>query len=102
MEGTVPREWRRARIVPIPKTGKDKQRVASYRPIALTSHLSKLVERLILARLTHITERARMVPAEQVGFRAGRSVEDNIGRLVQQVQDGWNRPKSRSRVTADG
>ena len=37
-----------------------------------------------------------MIPAEQVRFRAKRSVEDNIGRLVQQVQDGWNRPKART------
>ena len=47
-------------------------------------------------------ERNRLVPAEQVGFRQGRSVEDNIGRLVQQVQDGWNLPKSRGRHTPDG
>ena len=102
MEGVVPREWRQARIIPIPKAGKDKQRVASYRPIALTSHLSKLVERMVLARLTHLMERRRMVPAEQVGFRAGRSVEDNIGRLIQQVQDGWNIPKSRRKQAPDG
>ena len=101
-DGAVPQEWRRATIIPIPKTGKDKERVASYRPIALTSHLSKLVERLILARLTHVAEQHHMIPAEQVGFRAGRSVEDNIGRLVQQVQDGWNRPKSRKRSAPDG
>ena len=102
MEGAVPREWRRARIVPIPKAGKDRRDVGSYRPIALTSHLSKLVERLVLGRLRHIVERDRLVPAEQVGFRAGRSVEDSIGRLVQQVQDGWNLPKSRSKRAADG
>ncbi|KAF0307979.1 putative RNA-directed DNA polymerase from transposon BS [Amphibalanus amphitrite] len=102
MEGAVPREWRRARIVPIPKAGKDRRDVGSYRPIALTSHLSKLVERLVLGRLRHIVERDRLVPAEQVGFRAGRSVEDSIGRLVQQVQDGWNLPKSRSKRVADG
>ena len=43
-----------------------------------------------------------MVRAEQVGFRAGRSVEDNIGRLVQQVKDGWNIPKSRRKQIPDG
>ena len=68
----------------------------SYRPIALTSHVSKLVERLILARLSYIMDRHQTIPAEQVGFRAKRSVKDNIGRLVQQVQDGWNRPKART------
>ena len=102
MEGAVPREWRQARIVPIPKAGKDRQRIGSYRPIALTSHLSKLVERLILARLRHIVEQNRLIPPEQVGFRERRSVEDSIGRLVQLVQDGWNAPKSRSKHAPDG
>ena len=102
LEGTVPTEWRRARIVPIPKAGKDKQLVDSYRPIALTSHLSKLTERLILARLWHLIEREHMVPDEQVGFRAGRSVENNIGRLIQMVQDGWNLPKSRRKNPPEG
>ncbi|KAF0294476.1 Hermansky-Pudlak syndrome 1 [Amphibalanus amphitrite] len=31
--------------------------------------------------------------SRQVGFRAKRSAEDSIGRLVQNVQDGWQRPK---------
>ncbi|KAF0300811.1 putative RNA-directed DNA polymerase from transposon BS [Amphibalanus amphitrite] len=37
-----------------------------------------------------------------VGFREGRSVEDSLGRLVQQVQDGWQRPRSRKKQPADG
>ena len=81
----MPRKRRQARIVPIPKAGKDKQRIASYRPIALTSHLSKLVERPILARLHHIVEQDRLVPPEQVRFRERLSMEDSIGRLVQLV-----------------
>ena len=41
-----------------------------------------------------------MIPAEQVGFRAKRSVEDNNG--VQQVQDGWNRPKAKTARQPEG
>ncbi|KAF0287427.1 Sperm-associated antigen 6 [Amphibalanus amphitrite] len=41
----------------------------------------------------------------EVGFRRGRSAEDSLARLVQTVQDGWNRPKPRrgpeDGVTAD-
>ncbi|KAF0301519.1 putative RNA-directed DNA polymerase from transposon BS [Amphibalanus amphitrite] len=47
-----------------------------------------------------VQEYARV--SKQVGFRAGRSVEDSIGRLVQQVQDGWNRPKSRRADPPEG
>ena len=82
---------------PNPQNGKDKKHVASYRPIALTSQVGKLAERLIQTRISHIVESRGLVPPEQVGFRPGRSVEDNIGRLVQEVQDGWQKPKARSR-----
>ena len=102
MAGKVPSEWRRATIVPIPKAGKDKKKVSSFRPIALTSHISKLTERLILARLNHIVSEKGLVPPEQVGFREGRSVEDNIGRLIQLVQDGWNLPKARRADPPEG
>ena len=40
---------RRAVIVPIPKAGKDPKLVGSHRPIALTSHVAKLAERLVAA-----------------------------------------------------
>ncbi|KAF0307940.1 RNA-directed DNA polymerase from mobile element jockey [Amphibalanus amphitrite] len=101
----TPASWRRATIIPILKAGKDPKQVGSYRPIALTSHIAKLAERMIAARTTYLIERDRLVPPEQVGFRRGRSAEDSLARLVQTVQDGWNRPKPRrgpeDGVTAD-
>ena len=101
--GQIPSPWRRAVIVPIPnfKAGKDPKLTTSHRPIALTSHLVKLAERLVTARLTFLAERDGLVPPEQVGFRRGRSAEENLARLAQRVQDGWNEPKPRSRQ-ADG
>ena len=74
----VPSIWRRANIIPIPKAGKDPQEVSSYRPISLTSHVAKLAERMVGARLTHLLERDSIIPAEQVGFRRGRSAEENL------------------------
>ena len=99
--GQIPSPWRRAVIILIPKAGKDPKLTTSHRPIALTSHLAKLAERLVAARLTFLAERDGLVPPEQVGFRRGRSAEENLGRLVQQVQGGWNKPKPRGRP-ADG
>ena len=95
LQGDVPQEWRPTTIVPIPKAGNGKERVASYRPIALMSHVSKVVERLMLTRFSYITNLHQMSPGKLVGFRAERSVEDNIAHLVQQVQDGWNRSEAR-------
>ena len=97
LRAEVPTAWRRARIIPILKSGKDPKLTGSYRPISLTSHLAKLVERVVGARLNHLIERDGLVPPEQVGFRRGRAAEEHVGRLIQQVQDGWNRPKPRGR-----
>ena len=97
LRSEVPSSWKRARIIPIIKTGKDPQKTSSYRPISLTSHIAKLAERMVGARLNHIAERDELVPPEQVGFRRGRTAEEHVGRLVQHVQDGWNRPKPRGR-----
>ncbi|XP_043216170.1 uncharacterized protein LOC122378769 [Amphibalanus amphitrite] len=55
------------------------------------------MERMVAARLTHLLERDNIIPAEQVGFRRGRSAEENLGRLIQEVQDGWNRPPPKGR-----
>ena len=101
-DGAVPSEWRRATIIPIPKSGKDKRLLASCRPIALTRHVAKLAERLVLARLNFTANQLQLIPPEQVGFREGRSMEDNLGRLIKEVQDGWNRLRSRRKDTPDG
>ena len=61
-QGVVPREWRTTAVVPIPKTSKDKRLLTSYRPIALTSCVSKLAERLILARLEFVADSRGLVP----------------------------------------
>ena len=41
----TPQSWKSANIIPLLKNGKPKDQVSSYRPISLTSHLSKLMEK---------------------------------------------------------
>ncbi|GFR29576.1 putative RNA-directed DNA polymerase from transposon X-element [Trichonephila clavata] len=51
-----PTQWCHVHVLPFPKLGKDPTSVNNYRPIALTSCLSKLMERIVSARLmSHIT-----------------------------------------------
>ena len=45
----LPNEWKKAIIVPILKPNKPANLVSSYRPMALTSTLAKIQERMILA-----------------------------------------------------
>jgi hypothetical protein len=46
-EGVCPQAWSGAMIVPILKLGKLEGQLDSYRPIALTSCLAKVMERLV-------------------------------------------------------
>ena len=50
-KGRLPSSWKHAVITPIPKIGKDPKHPSSYRPIALTSTLCKIMERIIVNRL---------------------------------------------------
>ncbi|KAG8175803.1 hypothetical protein JTE90_013354 [Oedothorax gibbosus] len=51
-----PTSWQRAIVIHIPKPGKDPQDAGNYRPIALTSCLCKLMERMVNARLVYCLE----------------------------------------------
>ena len=68
-------------LLPIAMTGTDPQRANSYRPIALTSTLCKIMERLIANRLSWYLEKNQILTNVQTGFRKHRSTTDQIIRL---------------------
>ena len=74
--GKVPRAWKEADIVPIFKKG-SKTLAETYRPISLTSHLGKILERIIRKRVSAFLENGILVD-EQHGFRPNRSCLTNI------------------------
>ena len=91
--GTVPQVWREAIMIHILKTGKDKSKAESYRPVSLTSCVGKLVERLINTRLMwHLEEKKRITP-EQAAFRQDRSTEDQITYITQAIEDAFQDKK---------
>ena len=75
--GKWPQDWREAVVVPIFKKG-NRADPADYRPICLTSCVSKLFERVLLDRLSAWSERLGVLAEEQAGFRAGRSTLDQL------------------------
>ena len=42
---TIPQTWKTAKIIPLPKPGKDKTLGKSYRPISLLSNTAKILEK---------------------------------------------------------
>ena len=55
-EDNIPKSWRKAKVIAIKKPGKDPQIAANYRPISLLSVCYKLLERLVLQRISPVTE----------------------------------------------
>lgn len=73
--GKVPSSWKVALVHPIPKKG-DSADPSNYRPIAITSLLSKTMERVINTQLLEYLEEHELVCDRQYGFRHGRSAGD--------------------------
>ena len=68
-EKRLPCIWRKSKVIVLPKPGKDLHLAASYRPISLLSVSFKILERLILHRISPEVE--AILQVEQAGFRTG-------------------------------
>jgi hypothetical protein len=72
-----PSLWAKALVHLIFKgRGADSLDPRAYRPISLTSCISKVFERVILNRLVANSEKEGLLEEEQAGFRTGRSTRD--------------------------
>ena len=90
--------WKTSSIIPIHKMGKPLDSPASFRPISLTSCVSKLFEHIILSRLLFFLKSNSILSPCQGGFRPGRSTLDQILFLSQSISDGFNKPRTGSRT----
>ena len=75
--GTFPACWRQANVTPIPK-GPLSSSVANYRPISITSVLSKVFECLVLVCLRRFMERSGVLPTTQSVYRKGLGTYDAL------------------------
>ena len=90
-EQTFPDAWHEAIVIPFHKPGKDASDPKNYRPIALTSCVCKLLEKMVNSRLVYILETNNMISSWQSGFRRGRSTIDNILALETNVRNAFVR-----------
>ena len=93
-----PSIWKTSSMIPIHKMGKPLDSPASFRPISLTSCVSKLFERIILSCLLFFLESNSVFSPRQAGFRPGRSTLDQILYLSLSISDGFNKPRPGSRT----
>ena len=70
-----PQDWKRSVFIPIPKKGNTKE-CSNCCTIALISHASKVMLKILQARLQQYVNRE--LPDVQAGFRKGRETRDQI------------------------
>ena len=74
----VPQDWKRSVFIPIPKKSNAKE-CSNYCTIALISHASKVMLKILQAR--HQPYVNRELPDVQAGFRKGRGTRDQIANI---------------------
>ena len=84
-----PHQWRAATVIPIPKPNKDHADPNSYKPIALTSCLCKILERMINTRFIWYLEKSGILDRSQRGFRKHSSTVDHLVSLERYVRDAF-------------
>ena len=73
-----PQDWKRSVFIPIPKKGSAKD-CSNYHTIALISHASKVMLKILQAKLQQYVNHA--LPDVQAGFRKGRGTRDQIANI---------------------
>ena len=81
--------WKSSVIVPILKPGKNPSLPQSYRPIALTSCVCKIYERMVNARLVWYLESKQLLSNRQFGFRKNRNTIDPLLLLTREIQNAF-------------
>ena len=73
-----PHDWKRSVFIPIPKKGNAKE-CSNYHTIALISHTSKVMFKILQARLQQYL--SCEIPDVQAGFRKSRGTRDQIANI---------------------
>ena len=101
----VPNDWKQTYWVPIAKPGKDPHNPASYRMIALTPAIAKLIEKLIKNRLVYHLEKhnngVKNLSHNQAAYRKTRSCREQILYLIDILKENRIRGKTSAVVFMD-
>ena len=78
-----PQYWKRSVFIPIPKKGNAKE-CSNYHTIALISHASKTMLKILITRLQQYVNRE--LPDVQTGLRKSRGTRDQIANIHQIIE----------------
>ncbi|KAM7296455.1 hypothetical protein ISCGN_021613 [Ixodes scapularis] len=82
--GKLPRQWKEAKTILIPKPGKSPD-IENLRPVSLTSCVGKLLEHILMTRWQQYLEEAELYPDSLVGFRSKLGTQDAMLQLKKEI-----------------
>jgi hypothetical protein len=93
-----PQSWKEAKIITLPKTGKDPKFSQNLRPISLLPTTGKLLENVILQFLKKHIEGKGLLNASQFGFRVRHSTTLQLMSLTDHESLNFNNKVSTAGV----
>jgi hypothetical protein len=87
----VPKIWKQAKIILIPKPGKDPSKTNSYRPISLLPIFSKIYEKLLHQLIKEDLEDLQIIPSHQFGFRNNHGTIEQVHKIVNEIKNALER-----------
>lgn len=96
-----PKIWRLAKILPIPKPGKNHLFPQNYRPISLLSTTSKIFESLIAKRIRKYLDNNNCFNEAQYGFRPGLCTVRQLSGVLYTIIANKNKNKFSSVLLLD-
>ena len=84
-QGIFPNLLKHATVIPIYKNKGDYQDVNNFRPISILPFISKIFEKCIYNRLSDYAVNCNIFPPCQYGFRKGRSTQDALIALTENI-----------------
>lgn len=83
-QAIVPDILKTSIIRPIYKNG-DKSDVNNYRPISILPVMDKILEEVVVRRLTHFLEKYKIINKNQFGFQKGKNINQLLGNFSNQI-----------------
>jgi hypothetical protein len=89
-QGVFPTRWKRAKIIPISKPGKEKNlEVSKYRPISLINIGGKVLEKALINRINHHVYTTDYLNHNQFDFTPQKSTIDAVMPVTDFIEEGF-------------
>jgi len=88
-QGKFPSKLKLSRVVPIHKAGR-MDICDNYRPIALQSNISKILEKFVCIRLVNHLELNKIIHPHQFGFQRNKNTQHNLLSLFNYISNALN------------